>query len=131
VIAQIETARGAEAVEEIAAVPGIDVLWLGHFDLTNFMGIPGQFQHPDYLKAVDRIVAAARKHGKAAGFMATDETWARDYFAKGFNIMAYGLDSLLLQQSLSRGLGLLREAAASQVAAGPAKPASPKSRKRA
>jgi 2-dehydro-3-deoxyglucarate aldolase/4-hydroxy-2-oxoheptanedioate aldolase len=85
------------------------VVWLGHFDLTNFMGIPGQFTHPDYLAAVDAIVAAARRHGKAAGFMATDETWARDYAAKGFRIMAYGLDSLLLQQSLARGLALLRE----------------------
>jgi 2-keto-3-deoxy-L-rhamnonate aldolase RhmA len=111
VIAQIETPRGAEAAEEIAAVEGIDVLWLGHFDLTNFMGIPGQFSHPDYLKNVERIVAAATRHGKSAGFMATDETWARDYFARGFRIMAYGLDSLLLQQALSRGLAVLREAA--------------------
>jgi 2-dehydro-3-deoxyglucarate aldolase/4-hydroxy-2-oxoheptanedioate aldolase len=109
VMAQIETPRGAAAVDEIAAVDGIDVVWLGHFDLTNFMGIPGQFTHPDYLAAVDAIVAAARRHGKAAGFMATDETWARDYAAKGFRIMAYGLDSLLLQQSLARGLALLRE----------------------
>ena len=41
VIAQIETERGLEVVEEIAAVEGIDCLWLGHFDLTNFLGIPG------------------------------------------------------------------------------------------
>jgi 2-keto-3-deoxy-L-rhamnonate aldolase RhmA len=120
VIAQIETAKGAEVADEIAAIDGIDVLWLGHFDLTNFMGIPGQFTHPDYLAAVDRIVAAATRYGKIAGFMATDEVWARDYFAKGFRIMAYGLDSLLLQQSLSRGLGVLREAAATAQAASPA-----------
>jgi 2-dehydro-3-deoxyglucarate aldolase/4-hydroxy-2-oxoheptanedioate aldolase len=111
VIAQIETPRGAEAVDEIAAIDGIDVVWLGHFDMTNFMGIPGQFTHPDYLAACERIVAAARRHGKTAGFLPVDETWSRDYFAKGFRIMAYGLDSLLLQQSLSRGLALLRELA--------------------
>ena len=45
-IAQIETERGLEQVEEIAAVDGIDVLWVGHFDLTNFLGIPGQFDDP-------------------------------------------------------------------------------------
>ena len=41
VIAQIETAEGLDNVEAIAAVPGVDALWVGHFDLTNFMGIPG------------------------------------------------------------------------------------------
>ncbi len=127
VIAQIETPRGAEAVDEIAAIDGIDVLWLGHFDMTNFMGIPGQFTHPGYLAAVDAIVAAARRHGKAAGFMPTDETWARDYTAKGFRIMAYGLDSLLLQQSLARGLAVLREAAAAPPAE--TAPARPRARK--
>ena len=46
VIPQIETVEGLANVEAIAAVPGVDALWLGHFDLTNFLGIPGEFQHP-------------------------------------------------------------------------------------
>jgi 2-keto-3-deoxy-L-rhamnonate aldolase RhmA len=111
VIVQIETPKGVAAVDEIAGVDGVDVLWLGHFDLTNFMGIPGQFTHPDYLKAVDAILGAARRHGKVAGFMAMDDVWARDYYAKGFRMMAVGPDQGLLQQGLSRGLGVLREAA--------------------
>jgi 2-dehydro-3-deoxyglucarate aldolase/4-hydroxy-2-oxoheptanedioate aldolase len=108
-IALVETAAGVEAVDEIAAVDGIDVIWLGHFDLTNFMGIPGQFENPDYLRAVDRIVAAAQRHGKIAGFMAADEVWARDYLAKGFRIIAYGVDHLLLQRALGQGLSRMRE----------------------
>ena len=109
VICQIETPRGVAAVDEIAAVEGVDVVWLGHFDLTNFMGIPGEFAHPDYRAAVAAIVEAARRHDKVAGFMALDEAWARDYFARGFRMMAYGMDSGLLQQALSRGLAVLRE----------------------
>jgi len=70
VIAQIETPEGLHEVEAIAAAPGIDVVWLGHFDLTNFMGIPGQFSHPDYLEAVRRVVAATRANSKVAGVMA-------------------------------------------------------------
>ena len=46
VIAMIETRHGLENVEAIAAVPGVDVLWLGHFDLSNFLGIPGDFANP-------------------------------------------------------------------------------------
>lgn len=108
VIAQIETVDGLNAVEAIAATPNIDVIWLGHFDLTNFMGIPGQFQHPDYLAAVRRVVAAARAHGKIAGFMALNEAWAHEYWGHGFRMIAYGLDHMLLQAALRVGLDRLR-----------------------
>ena len=52
VICQIESQKGLENVDAIAATPGVDVLWLGHFDLSQSMGIPGQFDHPDFLAAV-------------------------------------------------------------------------------
>ena len=107
-IAQIETVEGLQEVEAIAATPGIDVVWLGHFDLSNFMGIPGQFQHPEFLAAVRRIVAAAQAHGKVAGFMASDDTWSRDYWGHGFRMLACGPDHLLLQTALRAGLGTLR-----------------------
>ena len=61
VIAQIESERGMAHLEAIAATPGIDVLWLGHFDLTNFLGIPGEFESPKYLDAVNAIVAAGKE----------------------------------------------------------------------
>ena len=108
VIALVETAEGLRNVEEIAAVDGVDVVWLGHFDLTNFMGIPAEFQHPDYLAAVDRLVAAAHRHGKAAGVMAADVAWGRDYMAKGFRAVAYGLDLALFQRTLADGITALR-----------------------
>src|SRR6266545_286990 len=108
VIAQIETTEGLENVEAIAAVPGVDALWIGHFDLTNFLGIPGQFQHPEYLAAVDRVVAACAAHGKVPAFLAADPQWARDYAARGFRLMAYGVDQLLLQDALRNGLDVLR-----------------------
>ena len=108
-IAQIETVEGLRNVEAIAAVPGIDVLWLGHFDLTNSMGIPGAFDHPDYVAAVARIVAACEQAGKVAAFLATDERSARDAVARGFRMFAYGIDQLMLQEALRAGLSMLRE----------------------
>jgi 2-dehydro-3-deoxyglucarate aldolase/4-hydroxy-2-oxoheptanedioate aldolase len=110
VIAQIETAEGLANVERIAAVPGVDALWIGHFDLTNFMGIPGQFKHPDFLAAVDRVVAACDASGKTAAFLTTDDDWAREYAAKGFRLFAYGVDQAMLQQALGSGLAVLRTA---------------------
>jgi 2-dehydro-3-deoxyglucarate aldolase/4-hydroxy-2-oxoheptanedioate aldolase len=111
VICLVETATGIDNVDAIAAVPGVDVVWLGHFDLTNFLGIPAQFSHPRYLESVEALLAACRRHGKTAGFMAADDTWAADYQAKGFRMIAYGVDVLLLQGALAAGLAKLAAAA--------------------
>ena len=113
-IVQIETATGLANVDAIAATPGVDVLWLGHFDLTNFMGIPGQFQHPQYIAGIRRIAAAASKHGKVAAFLAFDERWADEYWGYGFRMFAYGLDSALLQTALTGGLAHLRSLSANK-----------------
>ena len=111
VICLIETEEGVQNVDEIAAVPGVDVLWLGHFDMTNFLGIPAQFDHPKYVDAIERMVAAARKHNKVLGFMSADDDWSRAYWDKGFRLFAYGVDSMLLQGALSAGLESLRNLA--------------------
>ncbi len=110
VIAQIETAEGLANVDAIAAVPGVDALWVGHFDLSNFLGIPGRFTHPTFLAAIDRVVAVCDAHGKAPAFLASDDGWARDFAAKGFRLLAYGIDQLLLQDALAHGLAVLRDA---------------------
>jgi 2-keto-3-deoxy-L-rhamnonate aldolase RhmA len=111
VIAQIETAEGLANVEAIAATDGVDALWLGHFDLTNFMGIPGQFDHPDYVAAVKRIATACEANGKAAAYLATDEVLAREYIGKGYRLLGYGIDQLLLQSAMAKGMAAMRAAA--------------------
>ncbi len=108
VIAQIETERGLEAVDEIAATDGIDVLWVGHFDLTNFLGIPGQFDNPLYINAVKRVVAAGRRHKKGLGFMASDANWAKQYKRLGFNMLATGPDHALLMAGVQGVLSSVR-----------------------
>lgn len=97
VIAMIETKQGLENVDAIAAVPGVDALWLGHFDLSNFLGIPGQFGSPMFQEAIRKIVGAAKKHGKAAGYMAADVALGKEYLAHGFRIIATGTDQGMLQ----------------------------------
>jgi 2-dehydro-3-deoxyglucarate aldolase/4-hydroxy-2-oxoheptanedioate aldolase len=107
VMCLIETAEGIENVDKIAAVPGVDVLWLGHFDLTNFLGIPAQFDHPKYVKAIQNLTAAARKHGKVLACATGDDQWSRDYWDKGFRLFAVGIDSMLLQGALKQGMATL------------------------
>lgn len=109
-IAQIETGTGVDNVEAIAAVEGIDVLWIGHFDLTNFLGIPGQFTHPTYLEAVQKVLRACEAHGKTAGIMAGDVATGQAHLAQGFRALAYSGDLWIYQQALRAGLDALRAA---------------------
>lgn len=111
VIALIETAAGLENVDAIMATPGIDVGWVGHFDLTNALGIDGQFDHPSYKAAIRTVAAACRRHGKPAGFLCGDVKTGRQYMKLGFRMLAYGVDSALFQQALKTGIDGLRAAA--------------------
>lgn len=112
VMCLIETAEGIRNIDAIAAVPGVDVLWLGHFDLTNFLGIPAQFDHPKYVAAIDKMTAAARKHGKVLACMTADDKWSEDYWNKGFRLFAVGVDSMLLQAGIRQGMSKLNALAA-------------------
>jgi 2-keto-3-deoxy-L-rhamnonate aldolase RhmA len=108
VIALIESETGIENAEEILSVPGIDVGWLGHYDLTDSMGIPGQFEHPRFKAAVKSLLTACEKCGKSAGFLASDMKQAIAWKKKGFRCLGYGTDIGLLRDSLSSGLAQLK-----------------------
>jgi 2-dehydro-3-deoxyglucarate aldolase/4-hydroxy-2-oxoheptanedioate aldolase len=110
-IAQIETAAGVEQAEAIAAVDGIDCLWVGHFDLTQSLGIPAQFDHPAFQRAVDRVLAACAKHGKAAGIMGGDVASSRQWLARGFRAVAYSGDLWIYGAALAEGVAELKRAA--------------------
>jgi len=92
VIAIIETVRGIENIDSILSVPGLDIAWMGHYDLTVSMGIAAQFDHPRFLAAMDLIVATSRKYGVAAGFMASSAEDALHWIEKGYRALSVGSD---------------------------------------
>ena len=108
-IAQIETAAGLESVEQIAAVDGIDLLWIGQFDLSSSLGIPGEFTQPRFLEALHRVTAAAQRHGKAAGFMVLGIDEAGTRIEQGFRCLAYSGDLWIYQEALRNGLQAIRD----------------------
>jgi 2-dehydro-3-deoxyglucarate aldolase/4-hydroxy-2-oxoheptanedioate aldolase len=112
VIVQIETDQGLANVESIAAVPGVDVLWIGQFDLTNFLGIPGDFAHPRFVAALDRVLAACAAHRITPAILATDEASIGEFAQRGFRAMAYGVAHLLLQEAMRSGIERMRAACA-------------------
>jgi 2-dehydro-3-deoxyglucarate aldolase/4-hydroxy-2-oxoheptanedioate aldolase len=109
VLVQIETAAGLDAVDEIAAVDGVDVLWIGHFDLTASLGIPGDFGSSRYREAVDRILAAGAAARKPVGMVCNSPEEGADLVARGFRILSYSLDIVLYEDSVRAGIDALRE----------------------
>jgi 2-keto-3-deoxy-L-rhamnonate aldolase RhmA len=107
-IAQIETVSGIENCEAIAAVEGIDCLWVGHFDLSLSMGIPAQFDNPEFVKAIEKVAKACDKHGKAAGVMVNNAEGARVWKDLGYRAFAYLGDVWLYQNALTQGLSELK-----------------------
>ena len=103
-IAQIETVTGVENCEAIAAVDGIDCLWVGHFDLTQSMGIPAQFDHPDFLAAIERVAKACETHGKTAGAMVVSAENAKMWKDRGYRAFAYGGDLWIYGAALKEGI---------------------------
>jgi 2-keto-3-deoxy-L-rhamnonate aldolase RhmA len=107
-IAQIETAAGLECCEAIAAIDGIDVLWIGQSDLSASLGIPGQFDHPKFVAAVDRVIAACNDNSKIGGFMVTTLDFGEWVAKKGFRMLAWSGDVWIYQQALKSGMNTLR-----------------------
>ena len=112
-IAQIENRSGLENVERIAAVDGIDILWIGQFDLSNFLGIPGQFTHPTFLDAVKRVTEACQRNGKTAAFMVPSVKEGLERMQQGFRCIAYWGDLWIYQQGLKQGVTALKNGARS------------------
>jgi len=94
VMVLVETPEGIANADEIAAVPGIDVLFLGSADLGQAMGITGQKDHPVYDDAIARIVGACRKHSKIPGIGGiTDPAQYSRAIAAGMLCLSAGTDS--------------------------------------
>jgi 2-keto-3-deoxy-L-rhamnonate aldolase RhmA len=108
IVVKIETARGVGNIDAIVSVPGIDVALIGHTDLSLSLGHPLQLDHPDFTAALDRVLEACRRHGKAAGCVAGDVATGRAWIAKGFRLVAYSGDIWLLAGALRTGLAQLR-----------------------
>ncbi len=96
---QVETRAGLDDLEGIAAVEGVDGIFLGAADLSASLGHIGQPQHPEVVAAMEKAIRAILAHGKAPGLLATDEAVASAYLGQGAQFVAVGVDVLLLAQT--------------------------------
>jgi 2-keto-3-deoxy-L-rhamnonate aldolase RhmA len=109
VVAMIETPRAVENAEQIAAVAGIDALLMGTNDLCLEMGIPGQLDHPQIVRAMDAVIAACRKHGKWPGLGGVySRQLMKPCIERGMRLILAGNDISLLLTAAQEQAGFVR-----------------------
>lgn len=108
VFLQIETAEGVRNADEIAALDGVDCLWIGHFDLTCSLGIPGQFDNPAFRDAVDTVVRACKKHNKSLGRLVGDVETGIALNRAGFDFISYSGDVWTFQAAVAAAVQGIR-----------------------
>ncbi|MCT1920570.1 aldolase/citrate lyase family protein [Brevibacterium luteolum] len=106
---QIETPAAVEAAEEIGAVEGVDVLFVGPLDLSTNLGRPGDFTNPEFLAALDTVAAATKATGTAAGIFSTSEQLSAAALERGYSVISLAGDIFTYQAALAAGLTAIRE----------------------
>jgi 2-dehydro-3-deoxyglucarate aldolase/4-hydroxy-2-oxoheptanedioate aldolase len=94
---QIETLGALEEADPIAAIDGVDLLFIGPADLSQALGVLGQPEHDKVWAGIDRVAAACRRHGKAWGIVPASPEYAIRCVEKGCRMMTYGSDVLAMR----------------------------------
>lgn len=98
-IVQVESRLGVENIEAIAAVDGVDAVFVGPMDLSATLGHPGEPNHPEVQRHIEHAIRATLAASKACGILAPREADARRYAALGCHFIAVALDVILLRQA--------------------------------
>ena len=96
VLPQCETVECLNIIEDVVEIEGIDGIFIGPFDLSIAMGIPAQFDHPDFTAAIERILRACKKASKLTFIFTRNLADAKKYMEKGFDGIAHTIDSTVL-----------------------------------
>ena len=105
---QCETKEALEQIEEIVQIEGLDGIFIGPFDLSISMGIPGQFDHPEFKKAVSRIMQACKNAGKLCMIFVSNVADAKYYIEESIDAVAYNLDTNVYTEAYRRIVNEIR-----------------------
>lgn len=105
---QAETTQAIENIDEIASVEGVDCIFVGPFDLSISLGIPGQINHQDEIEAIEKISAACKKHNKIGGILMFDQELLKKWIKQDFRFAVYSSDITLLADAASNAVKQLK-----------------------
>jgi len=111
-VVQIETVRAIECCEELVSLPGLNVIMIGPADLSISLGIPGQFDHPKMIDAVQKVIDACNRHGVVPGIQTRGVAMAKSWAARGMRFVGVAAEHVLLLEKCKEALATLKAAAA-------------------
>ena len=109
-IIQIESKEAVSDIEAIAAVEGIDMLFIGPIDLSGSLGALGQFESVEFVEAFERIERAVHDAGKYLGAIPFADWDSERLYRNGHHLVLSGADTLLLREAAGRDVQQLRQA---------------------
>ncbi len=109
VIIQIEGTEGIQNIDQILKVKGVDVIFIGPYDLSQNLGLPGQIEHPDVLKEIESIKAKADAVGVQLGTFCDSPNQLKKYIDMGMHYLAYSVDIALFVQKLQDLISIEQE----------------------
>ena len=107
-VIQVEHVRAVENIDSIAAVDGIDAVFIGPYDLSASLGVAGKIDHPRVIEAIEHVTQTCHKAGRALGYFGVDAAAVEPYVAAGYTLVCAGIDCLLLGQSAERLVNALK-----------------------
>jgi len=110
IMVQVETQAAVDNAAAIAAVEGVDIVFIGPADLSASLGVPGQFDHPRLAEACARVESATRKAGKILGTMAMPGQDVGALLARGYDLIITGVDLALMRAGMEGQTKSFRQA---------------------
>ena len=118
-IVNIESVPAIERLEELLSVPGLDGVFIGPHDLSVSMGIPEDYDHPEFVNAVREIIKTSKKFGLAVGIHFSEAIERQIFWVKeGINMVIHSSDYALFTQRLNKDLNLVRKSPGKNVTDG-------------
>jgi len=99
-IVQIETEQAVENLNEILDVEGIDLFYIGPFDLSQALGVTGMVDHPLVVETIQRVIDKAKEKGKTIGMHGASPDFIKFWRERGVHFFTYGVDSVLFKQGV-------------------------------
>jgi 2-keto-3-deoxy-L-rhamnonate aldolase RhmA len=107
---QIETAEALADLDGVLSVPGVDIAVIGNDDLSLGMGLPGRLDSPEYIAAVERVIAACERHGVLPGIAGGDPAVISHWVERGMRAIWYASDICAMWAGVQKQLADLRDA---------------------
>ncbi len=112
IMVQIEDAEAVDEIEKIAEVPGVDIIFIGPADLSQSLGIPGEFKHPEIQKIIRRTIAACHRNNKYCGTSGLDFEYMEFLLSEGVDFITFKSDYGMIKEGIKnavRDFGKLTE----------------------